>query len=186
MEWKPNLIQWGSLIFPGLYPSSCEAKSLIWSLLPLFVHLGFYWDSMIFNCASQVQPGKTKSFWIFRLVEFNRGTWLGRLWGDLRNQGEDPGGFQTLIIAENCSFPEDGASLVAQVVKNLLATWKTGVQSLGGEDSLEKEMATHSSNLARKIPWMEEPHRLQSMGSQRVGHDWVISLSLSLSWRWRN
>ena len=55
---------------------------------------------------------------------------------------------------------------------------ETGVQSLGGEDPLEKEMATHSSTLARKIPWMEEPHRLQSMGLQRVGHDWATSPSL--------
>ena len=53
------------------------------------------------------------------------------------------------------------------------------VQSLGWEDLLEKEMATHSRILAWKIPWTEEPGRLQSMGSQRVGHDWVISLSLS-------
>ena len=48
---------------------------------------------------------------------------------------------------------------------------------LGGEDVLEKEMASHSSILAWKIPWMEEPGRLQSMGSQRVGHDWATSLS---------
>ena len=52
------------------------------------------------------------------------------------------------------------------------------VQSLGWEDPLEKEMATHSSILAWRIPWMEEPGRLQSMGSQRVGHDWATSLSL--------
>ena len=49
--------------------------------------------------------------------------------------------------------------------------WETLVRSLGGEDPLEKEMATHSSTLAWKIPWTEEPGRLQSMGSQRVGHD---------------
>ena len=49
--------------------------------------------------------------------------------------------------------------------------WEAGVQSLGQEDLLEKEMATHSSILAWKIPWTEEPGRLQSMGSQRVGHD---------------
>jgi len=48
---------------------------------------------------------------------------------------------------------------------------ETGVQSLGQEDLLEKEMAPHSSILAWKIPWMEEPGRLQSMGLQRVGHD---------------
>ena len=52
---------------------------------------------------------------------------------------------------------------------------------LGRKDPLEKEMATHSSTLAWKIPWMEEPGRLRSLGSQRVGHDWVTSLSLFLS-----
>ena len=56
--------------------------------------------------------------------------------------------------------------------------WETWVQSLGQEDPLEKEMATHSSTLAWKIPWMEEPGGLQSMGLQRVRHDWAISLSL--------
>jgi len=50
---------------------------------------------------------------------------------------------------------------------------------------LEKAMATHSSTLARKIPWMEEPGRLQSMGSRRVGHDWVTSLSLFTFMHWR-
>ena len=64
-----------------------------------------------------------------------------------------------------------GTSLVAQMVKRLPAMQETRVQSLGWEDLLEKEMATHSSILAWKIPWMEEPGRLQSMGSLRVGHD---------------
>ena len=61
-------------------------------------------------------------------------------------------------------------SLVAQMVKHLPTMWETWVQSLGWED-LEKQMATHSSILAWKIPWTEEPDKLQSMGSQRVGHD---------------
>ena len=56
---------------------------------------------------------------------------------------------------------------------------ETWVWFLGREDPLEKEMAIHSSTLAWKIPWTEEPDRLQSMGSQRVGHDWATSLSLS-------
>ena len=63
------------------------------------------------------------------------------------------------------------ASLVAQTVKRLPAMWETWVRSLGWEDPLEKEMTTHSSTLAWKIPWMEEPGRLPSMGSQRVGHN---------------
>ena len=66
-------------------------------------------------------------------------------------------------------FP--GASLVAQMVKRLSAMQETWVQSLGWEDSLEKEMAAHSSILAWKIPWTVEPGRLPSMGLQRVRHD---------------
>ena len=57
-------------------------------------------------------------------------------------------------------------SLVAQMIKHLPTMWETQIQSLGHEDLLEKEMATHSSILAWKIPWMEEPGGLQSMGSQ--------------------
>ena len=63
------------------------------------------------------------------------------------------------------------ASLVAQTVKRLPAMREIRVRSLGWEDPLEKEMETHSSALAWKIPWTEDPGRLQSMGSQRVRHD---------------
>ena len=64
-----------------------------------------------------------------------------------------------------------GWCMVAQMVKHLPTMQETQVQSLDQEDTLEKEMATHSSTLAWKIPWTEEPGRLQSMGSQRVRHD---------------
>ena len=60
---------------------------------------------------------------------------------------------------------------MAQTVKRLPAMQETRVRSLGWEDTLEKEMATHSSTLSSKIPWTEESRRLQSMGCQRVGHD---------------
>ena len=73
-------------------------------------------------------------------------------------------------------FQESWASLVAQRVKRLPAVPETWVQTLCGEDPLEKEMATHSSSLAWRIPRMEEPGRLQSVRSQRVAHDWAISL----------
>ena len=63
------------------------------------------------------------------------------------------------------------ASLVAQRVKRLPSMQETRARSLGGEDALEKEMATHSSILPWKTPWMEKPGGLQSMESQRVGHD---------------
>ena len=67
------------------------------------------------------------------------------------------------------------AFLLAQRVECLPAMWETRVQSLGQEDPLEKEMATHPSILAWKISWTEEPGGLQSMGSQRVGHDWLTN-----------
>ena len=73
------------------------------------------------------------------------------------------------------------AYLAAQRLKRLPAVPETWVQSLGREDPLEKEMATHSSVLAWRIPWTEELGRLQSMGLQRVGHDWTTSLS-ALNW----
>ena len=72
-----------------------------------------------------------------------------------------------LKLRHNCTH----LTLVAQTVKRLPTMWETWVHSLGWEDLLEKEMATYSSILAWKIPWTEEPGGLQSMGSQRVGHD---------------
>ena len=68
------------------------------------------------------------------------------------------------------SKPTEGF-LVTQLVKNLPTVQEIRVQSLGLEDRLEKEMATHFSTLAWKIPWTEEPGGLQTMGSERVGHD---------------
>ena len=80
--------------------------------------------------------------------------------------GED---IYMLMADLHCGTVE--ASLVAQMVKYLPTMRETQVQSLGWEDPLEKEMATHSSTLAWKLPWMEERWRLQFMGSQRVGND---------------
>ena len=76
---------------------------------------------------------------------------------------------------------DERASLVAQRLKGLPAMQETWVQSLGQEDPLEKEMATHSSILAWRIPWTEKLGGLQSTGSQRVGHDWATSLHLPSS-----
>ena len=71
------------------------------------------------------------------------------------------------------------ASLVVQLVKNLPAMWETWVWSQGWEDPLEKETATHSSTLTWRIPWTEEQDRLQSMESQRVGHDCATNFHFS-------
>ena len=78
-------------------------------------------------------------------------------------------------------LPRYGASRLAQMVKRLPAMRETWVRSRGWKHLLEKEMATHSNVLAWRIPQTEEPGRLQSMGSQGVGHDWATSLSLFLS-----
>ena len=69
---------------------------------------------------------------------------------------------------------------VAQMVKNLPAKWETWVWPLDLEDPLEKEMATHSSILAWRIPWTEEPGGLQFLGSQRVRHDWAAAAAAKL------
>ena len=76
-----------------------------------------------------------------------------------------------LKVSFKCYLSDIQASLVAQRLKHLPAMQETWVQSLGCEDPLEKEMATHSSMLAWRIPWTEEPGGLQFMRSQRVGQD---------------
>ena len=75
------------------------------------------------------------------------------------------------MAAEASSIRSPWDSLMAQMVKRLPAVQESQVRSLGQEDPLGKEMAIHSSTLALKIPWTEEPGGLGSMGSQRVGHD---------------
>ena len=85
---------------------------------------------------------------------------------------------QGLLSSWVCKFLTAVAPLlVAQMVKNLPATQKTWVQSLGPEGLLQKGMATHSSILAWRSPWTEEHGSLQAMGSQRVEHDWVTNTS---------
>ena len=76
---------------------------------------------------------------------------------------------QHILFTKPLQYCRD--SLVAQTVKCLPAMRETWIRFLGREGPLEKEMAIHSSTLAWKIPWMEEPDRLHPMGSQRVGHD---------------
>ena len=97
------------------------------------------------------------------------------LLGDLPNPGIEP---RSPALQADLLPSEDQSidltkltSLVAQTVKRLPTMRETWVRSLGQEDPLEKEMATHSSTLAWRNPWMGEPGGLQSMGPQRVGHD---------------
>ena len=80
-------------------------------------------------------------------------------------------GMADALIHTTLAFHYVSTSLVGRTVKRLSTIRETRVRALGWEDPLEKEMAIHSSTIAWKIPWTEEPGRLQSMGSQRVGHD---------------
>ena len=84
--------------------------------------------------------------------------------------GDSPWGHKESDMTERLN-DSNTESLAAQTGKRLPAMQETRVRSLGREDPLEKEMAPHSSTIAWKIPWMEEPGGLQSTGSQRVGHD---------------
>ena len=100
-----------------------------------------------------------------------------KLWKALKEMGI-PNHLTCLLRNLNTGQEEtELRTLVAQRVKHLSAMQETRVRSLGWEDPLEKEMATHSSILVWRIPWTEEPGRLQSTGSQRVGHNWATSLS---------
>ena len=91
-------------------------------------------------------------------------------------------------VCESSLSSHSLSEVLAQMVKHLPTMLETRVWSLDPEDPLEKEMATHSSTLAWRIPWVEEPGGLQSMGLQRVGHNWVTSFSLSLylKYLWKN
>ena len=92
---------------------------------------------------------------------------------EMREDDGGRGGVERQGERKNKHFTVFTSSLerYVQTVKHLPIVWETRVRSLGQEDPLEKEMATHSSILAWRIPWTEEPGGLQSMGLQRVGHD---------------
>ena len=122
-----------------------------------------------------------------RLLDTHRQALVSLLWGHCSFL-LGPGVYKVLFVPSKSLCPQScvssggcivglmvtsskRSSLVAQTVKHLPTIRETQVRSLGWEDPLEKETATHSSTLAWKIPWMEEPGRLQSMGSQRVQHD---------------
>ena len=123
--------------------------------------LAFYWGSTLSSFSNQDIQRPQTSF----LHELHRFHWICE---------------KSLFPFANlcCVRQISGASLVVQRVKRLPARRETSVWSLGWKDLLEKEMATHSSILAWRIPWMEESGRLKPMGLQKVGHDWATSLWL--------
>ena len=157
----------GSLLLRGLFSRGSK-----WGLLS---HCSA-WASLCsgFSCGVQVsvlvarglRSCDSRGLWCVCLVVAYRFSWPTAC-GISLDQGWTP----CLL-----NWQVDWASLVAQRLKHLPGMQESRVRSLGQEDPLEKEIATHSSTLAWRIPWREEPGRLQSMGSQRVGHDWATSL----------
>ena len=135
------------------------------------------------HCISYLSPG----FWQgFPLAESNQKpwevwfAWFKPLWYRVQ-QGKSGEWIENKIHSNGNDFAEGTwAFLVARRVKNPPAKQETWVWFLGWEDPLEKEMATHSSILAWKIPWTEEPGRLQSMGSQWVVHNWAINTTSAI------
>ena len=99
-------------------------------------------------------------------------TWTGNSFHIIFNGG---GSINNVWLQEG--FVESWASLMALMVKDLPTIPQTWVRSLDQEDPLEKRMATYSSILAWRIPWTEEPSGLQSMGSQRIRHDWATNIT---------
>ena len=101
---------------------------------------------------------------------------LGKIEGSRRRDNRGWDGWMASPTQWTWVCANSRSSLVARMVKSLPTVRETQVWSLGQKDPLEKEMATHSSILAWKIPWTEELGKLQSMGLQRVTHDWATSL----------
>ena len=146
------------------------------------------WVLSRFSCVQLFETLWTVTHQAPRSMGFSRQEYWSRLpWpspGDLPNQGWNQGLLHWQagsLHYHHPGSPTYNTSLAARMVKHLPTMRETWVQSLGWEDLLEKEMATHSSLFAWKTPRTEEPGRLQSMGSQRVGHDWTTSLTHSNS-----
>ena len=154
-----------------------------YSSLPDFVSLNFSWrsshvihpypqlnssiSSELYNTCTYLSRLLAYSHYLFTslffLSDWEQGPWL------IHSCVFSPHSFSAW-------YAIGGASLVAQTVKRLPAMREIQVRFLGREDPLEKEMAIHSSTLTWKIPWTEKPDRLQSMGLQRVRHDWATLL----------
>ena len=141
------------------------------------------------TCRTRRSYGKSQ-MWVYQAqdIAYTKAQWQNRIWCFHRKRRKpklarvnkvDEGDYKDFIIDSKCNEKSlddfKSTSLAAHSVKNLPAIWETWVWSLGWEDPLEKEMAIHSSVLARKISWTEEPGGLQSMGSQRARHDWATN-----------
>ena len=150
-----------------------KQETQIWSLgweNPLEKELATHSCTLAWKISWTEEPGRLQSMGSQRV----RHDWVILL--SLPSAYQKMNGQRKINIMEYClSILCNSLHLVAQMVKHLSTMRETRVQSLGWEDPLDKEMAIHSSTIAWKIPWTEEPGRLQSMRLQRVGHDEATS-----------
>ena len=135
------------------------------TMLPTFIHNSSETLSMKFN---------PFNLFVTSTVEIEENNRMGKTRDLLKKIRDTKRTFHAKMgsIKDRNGMDLTEASLVAQMVKRLSTMWETWVRALGWEDPLEKEMAIHSSTIAWKIPWTEEPGRLQSMGLQTVGHEY--------------
>ena len=138
----------------------------------------------IIICQENCEPALWVCFFPYTLSYFTLNTNFGYILRMIHWEiNPNDSNFSAILLSYLHCLPVS-ASLVAQSIKNLPAVQETRVRSLGWEDPLVKEMATHSSILAWKISGTQEPGGLQSMGSQRVWHDWATNTYLlTNSWK---
>ena len=156
----------------GLIYLICYEEALHW---PMYYFLAFL---SLTDAGGYILfvPNTLCIFWLsLREIDFN--AWLVQMFFIHMLTDMESGMLMLMALCRYVTicYPLCYSSLVGQIVKNLPAMWEIRVRSLGQEDPLEKELATHSSILAWKIPWTEEPGRLQSMWLQRVRHDWATN-----------
>ena len=166
----PNCAAYGFLVFwPGTEAGPTAVKALSFNHWTTRNVLPFILVSFIFHSTFMVCLKKITFYLLCTVHGLEVCSW---------DSYHSYSSYQLNIL--HCFVPQfpnqSWASLVAQTLKRLPAMQEAQVRFLGWEDPLEKEMAIHSSTLAWKIPWMEEPDRLQSMVLQRVRHDWMTSL----------
>ena len=189
MKWKKK----SSILYHLTYnlsKSLCTSKSAIFYL---FIYLFFYCSIIlhIFPGSSGCKESPCHEEDLGSIPESGKSPQEGReLFGQRSLSGYSPWGEKKLDTTEWLTHTHthtitlqpklQGYTLVAQTVKRLPTIQETQVQSLGWEGLLENEIATHSSILAWKMLWMEEPGRLKSMESQRVGHNWDFTFTHAL------
>ena len=164
--------------------ASLQLHTVDWEWVPWLLSLTFHLWREIFFFIPRPYLGLTESYCKDSLSMDSMPSWVTNLFSSVQFSHQSCHCYANLLhhfkqfsshrqLVCIQTLAKQGASLVAQAIKNPPALWENQVWSLSWEDSLKKGMTTHSGILAWRIPWTEEPGGLQSMGSQRVRHDWA-------------